>query len=142
MGGNIAGMQADLGKRFVAFLIDAGATVGIYIAGFIIALILGAVSDALGGIFFLLTYLAALGFQIWNYVINQGNTGQSIGKKMQKIKVVSDATMQPIGAGNSFIRWLLGLVLANICLLDFFFLFSAEKKRLSDKILNNSVINA
>ncbi len=140
--GGMAGAQADLGKRFVAYLIDAGITVGLYIAGIILTAILGAVADSLAILGLLVTWAGILGFQIWNLIIVQGKTGQSIGKKQQKIKLIADATGQPLGSGNAFIRWLLGGVLGSICFLDFFFLFSAEKKRLSDKILNNSVVNA
>ena len=57
-----------------------------------------------------LLLLAALVWQIYNRCIVAGRTGQSLGKRVLKIKLVSEATGQPIGALNAFVRDLLHIL--------------------------------
>ena len=142
-----AGNLAEYGSRVVAFLIDAGIGLAIFIAAWIIGLILSAASDTLGGIFILIGYLGVIGFGIWNAVIRQGSTGQTIGKSQQNIKLVADNTGQPVGAGMAFVRWFVGGILWALCylpgILDLLWpLWDQERKRLTDKILSFSVVNA
>ena len=138
-----AGAPAEYGSRVVAVLIDGGIGVAVFVVGLIVALILGAISDTLGGLMLVVAYLAALAFGIWNSVIRQGQTGQSIGKSQQNIKLIADATHQPVGAGMAFVRGLLGGIINNACLIDVLWpLWDQDKKRLSDKILNFSVVQA
>jgi uncharacterized RDD family membrane protein YckC len=142
------GTPAEWGTRFVAWIIDYGIVIGIYVAGFILALIGGAIADALGVIFLIVTYLGAVGFSIWNLLIKQGSTGQTIGKSKQGIKLVKDETGQPVGAGMAFVRYLVAGLLSGIScgiygLLDYLWpLWDEEKKRLTDKILKMSVVTA
>jgi len=136
---------AEFGTRFVAYLIDTVIVVGGYVAVFIISLVLGAVSNTLGSIFSLLGILGILGFGIWQHIIVQGNTGQTIGKQKQGIKLVKDATGQPVGAGGAFLRIIVGSAFGLLCgvgqLVDLAWpLFDDQKKRLTDKILDNSVV--
>lgn len=133
------GEKVEYGTRAVAFLIDTG----IYLAIYVVTLILGSISDALG----LIGSLAQLGFSIYNGIYLQGTTGQTIGKKQQGIKLVADATGQPVGMGMAFVRGLLGLVFFFLCLIpliiDYLFpLFGDDRKRLTDKILSQSVVKA
>ena len=142
------GQPAEYGARVVAYLIDIGIVVGVYIAAFVLSAIAGAVSDVLGGIIALVGFLAYFGAFIWNMVIRQGSTGQSIGKQQQNIKLVSDDTGQPLGAGMAFVRYLVGGIISTFTcgiygLLDLLWpLWDEDKKRLTDKILKNSVVNA
>src|SRR5215216_1054749 len=48
--------------------------------------------------------LVSLGIQIYNRWILAGRTGQSWGKRALRIRLVSEATGQPIGAGMAFVR--------------------------------------
>jgi uncharacterized RDD family membrane protein YckC len=127
----------------IAYLIDAGILFAGFIVLWIVTLILGAISDTLGGLVFLLGVLAIIGVSIWNMIIRQGTTGQTIGKEQQNIKLVADDTGQPVGPGMAFVRYLLGNVLSSFCYIDLLWpLWDEEKKRLTDKILNFSVVNA
>jgi uncharacterized RDD family membrane protein YckC len=36
--------------------------------------------------------------------VRQGRTGQSLGKRAVGIRLVNEVTLQPIGAGNAFLR--------------------------------------
>ena len=81
-------------------------------------------------------------FPLWNSVIRQGNTGQTIGKSKQNIKLVSDKTGGPVGIGPAIIRYFLGGLLTSICYLDVLWpLFDEQKKRITDKILDFSVVD-
>lgn len=143
-----AGTPAEWVQRFVAYLIDVGIIVGIAIVGQILAAIAGAISESLGVIVGLLTLVAYIGYFIWNFVIRQGQTGQTIGKAQQGIKLVRDDTGQPVGGGMAFVRYLVAqLISVFTCgiagILDVLWpLWDADKKRLTDKILNFSVIRA
>lgn len=146
-GANV-GTPAEWGTRFVAWLIDYGIVFGIYIVGFILALVAGAIADVLGLLMLLVTYVAAIGFSIWNLLLKQGSTGQTIGKEKQNIKLVKDETGEPVGGGMAFVRYLLaGLISGVTCgiygLLDYLWpLWDPEKKRLTDKIVKMSVVLA
>lgn len=146
--GGAAGVPAEFGSRFIAWLIDFFATVGVALVLFIVAAIMGAINDTLGAIFVILAYLGYIGFTVWNLAIRQGQTGQTIGKSQQNIKLVADATGQPVGAGMAFVRWLLASAISTVTcgiagLLDYLWpLWDEDKKRLTDKIINFSVVNA
>ncbi len=144
--GGSAGMGAPAayGSRVVAVIIDAVIGIGIVIAGLLLGMLLGFVSETLGTIVFLLGAVAGgFAFPIWNSIFKQGQTGQTIGKTKQNIKLVSDQSGGPVGVGPAFIRYLLGGLLTSICYLDVLWpLFDEQKKRLTDKILNLSVVDA
>lgn len=138
-----AGTPASYGSRVIAYLIDAAVIFAGLIVIFILTAIFSAISDTLGAIIGLLGYLALIGVSIWNLIIRQGQTGQSIGKAQQNIKLIADATHQPLGAGMTFVRYLLGGIINFACYIDILWpLWDQDKKRLSDKILNFSVVQA
>jgi uncharacterized RDD family membrane protein YckC len=115
--------------------------VGIYIVGFIIAAIFGAIADALGAIMALITYLAAVGFSFYNMYLN-GSTGQSIGKRLTGLKVVGEQTGQPIGGGMGIGRGFLHIVDAIPCYIGFLWpLWDEKKQTFSDKIVSTLVIS-
>lgn len=136
----VGGPPADLGKRVVAYIIDAGIPFVLIIAAFIVGAILSNIASGLGGLVILLGYLGAIGFSIWNVIIRQGQTGQSIGKEKQGIKLVRIADGAPLGAGGTFVRYLLGSVLGSLCWLDYWWVFTnPNRQRLSDNILKSNV---
>ncbi len=143
-----AGTPAEYGSRVIAVLIDMGIILGVYVATFILSAIAGAISDGLGTLVFLVGLVAYIGGFIWNTIIRQGTTGQTIGKQQQNIKLVADATGLPIGGGMAFVRVLVASAISFVTcgiagLLDLLWpLWDQDKKRLTDKILNFSVVNA
>jgi uncharacterized RDD family membrane protein YckC len=96
----------------------------------------------------LLGSLAIIGYSIWNFIVVQGQTGQTIGKKRQNIKLVADANGQPVGPLMAFLRYLVaGAISAVTCgvygLLDYLWpLWDGDRKRLTDKIFKFSVVGA
>ena len=147
-GGVAGGVPAEWVQRFIAYLIDFGITIGIYIAFIILTAIASAISDSLGTIVGILGFLGYFGFTIWNSIIRQGQIGQTLGKTQQNLKLVRDDTGQPVGPGMAFVRLLVATLLSLVTcgiggLLDVLWpLWDDQNKRLTDKILNFSVINA
>ena len=70
---------------------------------------------AFGMIVYILAYIVALAYGIWNVGYRQGTTGQSIGKSVMKFKVISEKTGQPIGFGMSIVRQIAHFVDSIVC---------------------------
>ena len=133
------GQLAEWGTRVGATLIDGLALAAIYVVGLILGLILGSISSALGAIVLILVYLAALvGGLYFSYLT--GETGQSPGKRILGIKVVNEATGQPIGGGNGIARYFIH-ILDGFCLIGYLFpLWDAKKQTFADKIQTTVVV--
>lgn len=132
---------ATWGERVVSYLIEWAIAVGIYIVGFILTLIFGAIADALGLIMLLVTYLAALGFAIYNAYLN-GATGQSIGKRLTGLKVVGEQTGQPIGGGMGVVRAIAHIADSFVCGIGYLLpLFDDKKQTIADKLVGTLVIS-
>lgn len=142
--GDVPANLADPIKRLIAAVVDIAIVFGIIIVAFILGAILGNVSSALGVLFLIAGYLGAIGFSIYNQVVTQGNTGQTIGKKMQGIKVVGEATGAPLGVGGAFIRWLIHGFVDGICLAGYIYGFFINPKRqtVGDIVAKSYVVNA
>ena len=63
-----------------------------------------------GAIAFVLGWLAYVGIIVWNRVLRQGRTGQSVGKKILGIRLLSEDHLQPIGPGMAFVRDIVHIV--------------------------------
>jgi uncharacterized RDD family membrane protein YckC len=129
---------ASWGTRVGGALIDGLCVFGIYIPFFILGAVVG---DTAGGFLILLGYLAGLAFMIWN-LVQQGNTGQTIGKKQVGIKLVRERDGQYVGAGLSVGRYFLHFVDSLPCIpLGYLWpLWDAKKQTFADKILATLVI--
>jgi uncharacterized RDD family membrane protein YckC len=92
---------------------------------------------AIGAIF----DLAGLGWVIYNRWYQGGRTGQSLGKKVTSIRLLSESTGQPIGVGMAFVRDIAHLVDAVICYVGFLFpLWDSKRQTLADKIVHTVVV--
>ncbi|MBW3614574.1 MAG: RDD family protein [Actinobacteria bacterium] len=132
---------AEIGPRVVAFLIDFVAIpFGGLIAIAVVSGILGAVSDVLGLLVALLGYAALIGFGFWQ-LYQEGTTGQTLGKKMQNVKLVGlENGGQPIGFGMAFVRALINNIVCYLGWLLAF--FDAQKQTLGDKVSKSIVVPA
>ena len=100
----------------------------------------GKIADALGALIAVVGYLGILAFVIWNQIIVQGNTGQSIGKKQIGIKLISEQTGQPLGPLMNFVRQI-AHVLDSICMIGYLWpLWDPKKQTFADKIMTSIVI--
>lgn len=151
-------------KRVASYLIDglivslAGLPAyGLLTAGLVIGTRdLEAVEDASGNavmtgqfddsafIYLILGGVAALlsiAVFVWNSCLRQGRTGYSIGKGVLGIKLVKEATGQPVGAGMAFLRYLLHIVDGLPCYLGYLWpLWDSKRQTFSDKIVGTVVL--
>jgi uncharacterized RDD family membrane protein YckC len=85
--------------------------------------------------------LAALGWQIYNRWIVAGRTGQSMGKRVLKIVLISEETAQPIGPLNAFLRDLVH-ILDGFAYVGYLWpLWDEKRQTFSDKIMKTAVID-
>ncbi len=142
------GVPAEWVQRFVAWLINAAIAFALVVALAIVISVGFLINDGLGVVLIVLAGIGHLSFLIWNHIIRQGRTGQSLGKTQQNIKLVRDDTGQPVGAGMALARYLIASLLSSATcgiygIADVLWpLWDVQKKRLTDKILNLSVIEA
>jgi len=98
---------------------------------------------AVGFVLVGLAYLTVIVIEIWNRCIRTGRTGQSIGKRLLGLYLVSEQTGQPIGAGLAFVRELCHIVDGIVCYVGYLFpLWDAKRQTLADKIVSTIVIRA
>ncbi|QNN54314.1 RDD family protein [Nocardioides mesophilus] len=89
----------------------------------------------------LLGYAVILGLVIWNLFIRQGRTGWSIGKQVLGIRLISEQTGQPIGAGMAFVRTLAHFLDSLACYLGWLWpLWDPKCQTFADKLLRTVVI--
>jgi uncharacterized RDD family membrane protein YckC len=89
----------------------------------------------------LILSLATLGWMIYNRWYKGGATGQSLGKKVMNLRLISASTGQPIGPGMAFARDLAHFVDSAICGIGYLFpLWDAQRQTLADKIVSTFVI--
>ncbi|OXM62931.1 RDD family protein [Amycolatopsis vastitatis] len=131
---------ANWGQRAGAYLIDISPVLVLDL----LALVLTASgARTVGGLLYGLGALAGLGWSIYNRWIQQGNTGQSLGKRVLGIKLVSEQTGQPVGVGTAFLRDLAHIADALPCYLGFLWpLWDDKTQTFADKIVSSVVVQA
>jgi uncharacterized RDD family membrane protein YckC len=134
------GQLASWGQRVVATLIDWLIIVVGYIVVFIVAFILGSISNTLGVLIGLIGYLALVAASFYFYYLN-GATGQSPGKRLTGLKVISETTGGVIGGGAGIVRGLLHILDGVICYVGFLLpLWDAKRQTIADKIIHTVVV--
>jgi len=131
-GGGASHDYAEPGPRILAGLVDYfGPLIVAYIVMFAISAIVG-----------YLLLLGVLGWGLYNAYLN-GESGQSTGKKMQNIKVISMETGQPIGGGMGIVRVLVH-ILDNFYFAGYIFglFIDKDKQTFADKIIKTVVVKA
>lgn len=155
-----AGNYASWGSRVLAYILDALVSLPgtiIMIIGYVVLFSSAETStDSYGyttvddvdsggaGLGIGLIFLGAvvgLAIAVWNLGFRQGKTGQSLGKKWLNIKVVNEASGQPLGVGGAILRWILLAVLGGLCFLDFLWpLWDQKKQTWHDMIIKSVVL--
>jgi uncharacterized RDD family membrane protein YckC len=101
-----------------------------------------AVGRLTGNVLYYLFLLIALGFWIYNRWV-LGGQGQSWGKRVVGMKLLSEETGQPIGTLNAFLRDLCHFIDTIICFVGYLFpLWDAKRQTLADKIMRTVVVPA
>lgn len=133
-------VYAEWSQRAFGSLIDAAMLAGGALLVFLVAAILRLLSDRLGDLVALVGYLAVLALAIRNQIIVQGNTGQSIGKTQVGIKLISEHTGQPLGAGLTLVRQI-AHVLDGLFFVGYLWpLRDVKKQTFADKIMTSVVV--
>ncbi|MFJ7215267.1 RDD family protein [Amycolatopsis sp. NPDC098790] len=131
---------ANWGQRAGALLIDQAPVIVIYLLA-VILFVSGAYG--LGGALYGLGALAGIGWAVYNRWIQQGNTGQSLGKRILGIKLISEQTGQPVGAGSAFLRDLCHIADGAACYIGFLWpLWDDKSQTFADKIVSTVVVQA
>jgi uncharacterized RDD family membrane protein YckC len=139
------GPRASWGERAIAYLIDVGVAIALYIVLTIISVVFGAVSDALGALVSLVAFLVYIGYFLYLGYLN-GVKGQSPGKALTGLKVVSAENGQVIGAGMGIVRyvvfWAIGAFTCGIGgLINVLFpLWDDKQQTIHDKAVKTVVL--
>jgi uncharacterized RDD family membrane protein YckC len=116
--------------------------VGAYLVDIAPIWILDAIFFRVTALFWVIS-LAGLGWTIYNRWYQAGTTGQSLGKKVLNLRLVSEQTGEPIGPLMAFVRDVCHIVDAIICYIGFLFpLWDSKRQTLADKIVKTVVVNA
>jgi uncharacterized RDD family membrane protein YckC len=119
-------------QRVGAYLIDIAPII-------VVDLILGRITLLLS----LLIWLGAIAWTAYNRWYKAGTTGQSLGKKVLNLRLVSEETGQPIGTLMAFVRDICHIVDAIICFVGYLFpLWDTKRQTIADKIVKTVVIPA
>jgi uncharacterized RDD family membrane protein YckC len=130
------GDYAEWPQRALGGLIDYVAPI---VAFYILRAIFGVLPGVLAALLTFLVWLGLIGFMLWNSY-RGGVTGQTIGRKYAKVKLISEHTGQPIGGGMGIGRHLVHIVEFGIGW--FAPLFTAKKQTFADMILSTVVVRA
>jgi uncharacterized RDD family membrane protein YckC len=138
---------AGYGPRAAAFIVDGALLVAVLVLLSVVSAIADAVSSGAGDTVTSTAFLPLLAFALWNSCLEQGRSGQTIGKRVLHLCLVQDRTGRPAGIAMASLRLLLGWVLAFMtCFVIFpvlnwlWPLWDRDGKRLSDRILGLSVV--
>ena len=93
--------------------------------------------------FSVLVWLVGIAWWVYNRGYLAGSTGQSWGKKVLNLRLISEETGQPIGFGMALVRDICHFVDGIICYIGFLFpLWDAKRQTLADKIIKTVVVPA
>ena len=138
-------------ERFLAYVLDVGPLVILY---FVLAFFdpgteMYSASDPgrsssginveVNGLPAVFLFVVTLGWFVYNWLIRQGTTGQTVGKKAMDIAVLGRSN-EPIGAGLTFARQLAHILDGLPCFLGYLWpLWDAEKRTFADMIVGTRV---
>lgn len=83
-----------------------------------------------------------------NRVVIQASNGQTVGKRIMKIRLVNEETGDPPGFGVTFIRWLLfaffnAITGSLFLIIDYLWpAFNDKKQRIMDKLASTMVVES
>ncbi|MCU7722250.1 RDD family protein [Actinoplanes sp. KI2] len=140
--GGVAANYASWGLRAGGYLIDSLVILPFYIVAIIVAAVAGNSNGTGGGAFALVSiiYLAGLAVFCYNRWYN-GGKGQTWGRKMVGVRLISEETGQPIGTAMAFVRDLCHILDSLACYIGWLFpLWDEKRQTFADKIIKTVVI--
>jgi uncharacterized RDD family membrane protein YckC len=135
------GVLAPWGTRAAAYLIDYGIALAGMLAIFVIALVFGAISEGLGLLIGTLGYISVFAATLYFHGWQQGDTGQSPGKRVMGIKIIRKDDGHVVGGGMGIARMFIHIVDGLVCYLGWLWpLWDTERQTWTDKIMSTHVI--
>lgn len=135
--GAAGGNYAEWITRVLAYLVDWVIAAIPMILGAILASTGKGLLVVIGVLLYLVGFVAALYFAFLT-----GKTGQSPGKRVMGIKVVNEATGQPIGGGMGIARAFIHIIDGIPCYLGYLWpLWDDKKQTFTDKVLSTVVLD-
>lgn len=134
-----SGANAEWGQRALAYLIDVAPIIGVVVVEQVLFAIMPGLIDVFVA---LLATAAIIGWWVYNYGIQQGTTGYTLGKGVVGIKLIGESG-QPVGTGMAIARAFVHIIDAIPCYVGFLWpLWDEKKQTFTDKVLNQNVITA
>lgn len=131
---------AEWPQRALATLIDFAPIVGIVVVEMILVAIMPTAIDIL---VWLLALAGSLGWVVYNYGMQQGETGYTLGKGIVGIKLIGEQTGLPVGVGMAVARYFVHIIDGLPCYLGYLWpLWDAKKQTFTDKVLTHIVVQA
>lgn len=140
-------------RRVAAFVVDQAA--GLAAAALLVAAYALAITDLIGGqppgwgrpaavmlVVASALVVVQLGWSLLNRWIRAGRTGQSLGKRLLGIRLLSEQTDGPVGVGNAFLRDLVHLLDALPGLGFLWPLWDPHRQTFADKLMRTVVVDA
>ena len=125
-------------QRVGAYLVDAVVTALPVVVLVFVGIAIGGVA---GAVLVLAGYAAGLGVWIWNTVVRQGRTGQSIGKEQARIRLIRELDGRPVGPGMSFVRQLAHVLDSLFFDIGFLWpLWDPKRQTFADKVCGTVVV--
>ncbi|WP_405553394.1 RDD family protein [Streptomyces sp. NBC_01171] len=125
---------ANWGQRFLSRLID---TI-LYMVAYLPLVLIGVKANipALS----LVGFLFMIAFVVYQ-IIQEGKTGQTIGKKVVGTRTLKEDTGQPLGGGMAFVRQLAHMLDSLPCYLGYLWpAWDSKRQTFSDKVCGSIVI--
>lgn len=127
---------AHWGLRFVGTLIDGL----VFLPAYIVVGIGAAVGDTFGSLLAVIGYLGVIATAVWQ-LIQEGKTGQTVGKKVMNIRLLREADGQPLGVGMAFVRKIAHFLDSVACYIGWLWpLWDAKKQTFADKVCSSVVV--
>lgn len=134
---------ASAGDRLAAVIVDGLVGVALVFAVGILSGFFGAISDALGGLVSLVGVLGYWAVAFISGVMGEGRIGQSYGKHLMGLKVVSVHTGQPIGSPAAFGRNVMRVIGVYVLLLGvLWIIWDPQRQGWHDKAVGSVVVRA
>ncbi|MEU9921130.1 RDD family protein [Streptomyces griseoluteus] len=125
---------ANWGQRFLSRLIDTILYMVVYLPLVLIGAKANIPALSLVGFLFMIAFLV---YQ----VIQEGKTGQTIGKKAVGTRTLKEETGQPLGGGMAFVRQLAHFIDGLPCYLGYLWpAWDSKRQTFADKICGSIVI--
>lgn len=129
---------ANWGKRALSGLVD-------YVAPLLVIEIITGIFNSTSPVYSiiqLILNLLYIGWLVFNTGYLGGTTGQSYGRKIAGIKLLSISTGQPIGFGMAVLRFIAHTIDSLICFVGWLFpLWDEKRQTIADKIISTIVVD-